>query len=104
MAEILEECFAERKHVLWALAKALAGSADFYRSLFEQRRALAGIPALVIWGMKDSAFKPNLLAKWSEALPHARVAEIAAAGHWPHEEEPAAVLETLRRFMKPDSA
>jgi haloalkane dehalogenase len=88
-----------REHVLWALARALAGSSDFYRSLFERRHALAGVPSLVIWGMKDSAFKPHMLEKWLEALPHARKIEIDAAGHWPHEEEPAAVLGALRAFM-----
>jgi haloalkane dehalogenase len=93
-----------REHVLWALAKALAGSTDFYRSLFEKRQALASIPALVVWGMKDSAFKPHVLAKWMETLPHARVAQLDTAGHWPHEEDPAAVLDALRAFMKRDEA
>jgi haloalkane dehalogenase len=90
-----------REHVLWALAKALDGSSEFYRSLFERRRELAGIPALVIWGMKDSAFKPPVFEKWSEVLPHARSVPVSTAGHWPHEEEPAAVLTALREFLKP---
>jgi haloalkane dehalogenase len=89
-----------REHVLWALARALEGSSEFYRSLFERRHALADIPSLVIWGMKDSAFKPRMLEKWSEALPHARRIEIDGAGHWPHEEDPLAVLGALRDFMR----
>lgn len=89
-----------REHVLWPLARALEGSTAFYRSLFERRQALENVPSLVIWGMKDSAFKPRMLAKWSEALPRARAKEIDAAGHWPHEEEPDAVLGVLREFME----
>jgi pimeloyl-ACP methyl ester carboxylesterase len=32
-------------------------------------------------------------------LPQAKVVELAASGHWPHEEEPELVVEELRRFM-----
>lgn len=88
-----------REHVLWALAKALDGSTDFYRSLFERRQALAGIPALVVWGTKDSAFKPPVFEKWSEVLPQAQRVAVSTAGHWPHEEDPAAVLTALRGFF-----
>ena len=69
----------------------LTGSAATYDGLWQRRAALAAIPSLVVWGLKDSAFRPNQLTKWREALPHARVVELPAAGHWPHEEEPDAV-------------
>jgi len=49
--------------------------------------------------LKDTAFRPNQLAKWREALPHARVIELANAGHWPHEEDPQAVLPAVRDFV-----
>jgi pimeloyl-ACP methyl ester carboxylesterase len=49
--------------------------------------------------MKDTAFRPNQLARWREVLPSARVVEIADAGHWPHEEEPGRVVAALREFL-----
>jgi haloalkane dehalogenase len=85
--------------VLWSLAKALLGSGPFYAALWERRAALARLPVLIVWGMKDRAFPPYLLAKWKEGLPQARVAEIPEAGHWPHEEAPGMVLAALRDFL-----
>jgi haloalkane dehalogenase len=88
-----------RERVLWALARALTGSAAFYDSLWQRRARLAETPALVVWGMKDSAFRPHQLARWREALPGATVVELADAGHWPHEEAPAQVAAALRSFL-----
>jgi haloalkane dehalogenase len=89
-----------RSDVLWALAKSLLGSSAFFASLWERRAALRDLPALLVWGMKDRAFPPRMLAKWKEALPQARGVELAGVGHWPHEEEPEAVAVALRAFLR----
>ena len=70
-----------RERVLWTLARALLGSSAYYDGLWRRRDRLAAIPALVVWGMKDSAFRPNQLARWRTALPHATV--VAAARRRP---------------------
>jgi haloalkane dehalogenase len=88
-----------RGAVLWTLAHALLGSSAFYASLWRERAALASKPALVIWGMRDSAFRSHMLARWREALPQARVVEVANAGHWPHEETPQAVVSAMTAFL-----
>lgn len=88
-----------RGRVLWALARALNGSSDFYASQWERRARLLGKPSLILWGMKDSAFQPYLLERWRQALPEAKVVELPGAGHWPHEEEPETVLRELRAFL-----
>jgi haloalkane dehalogenase len=84
-----------RGAVLWALARSLLGSSAHYESLWQNRRTLADRPMTIVWGMKDSAFKPYQLAKWREAFPKAQVVEVAGAGHWPHEEEPDAVVAAI---------
>jgi haloalkane dehalogenase len=71
-----------RERVLWSLAHALFGSTPFYESLWGRRERLRGIPALIVWGMRDPAFRPHQLARWKEALPHAQVLELPV-GHWP---------------------
>ena len=58
------------------------------------------MPVLIVWGVKDTAFKPYQLERWRSLLPHAVVEPIAAAGHWPHEEDPAAVIAAIERFLK----
>jgi haloalkane dehalogenase len=88
-----------RERVLWALARALLGSSPFYDGLWQNRRQIADVPTLIVWGMKDSAFRPHQLGRWRRALPHASVVELPAAGHWPHEEEPEAVLAALEPFL-----
>ncbi|HYX90326.1 MAG TPA: alpha/beta fold hydrolase [Myxococcaceae bacterium] len=89
-----------REKVLWALARGLLGEGKFYESLWQQRARLAGVPALIVWGMKDSAFRPHLLERWKAALPQTRVVELPNAGHWPHEEEPEAVIEAIGDFLR----
>ena len=97
------EVFRDREArvlVLHALAKALLDSHAHYQSLLDRIGALRQRPVLIVWGMKDSAFQPHQLARWQALLPDARVARIDGAGHWPHEEEPARVIEEIQRFLK----
>jgi haloalkane dehalogenase len=89
-----------RALVLHALAKSLLGSRVHYQSLLDRIGALRQVPVLIVWGMKDTAFQPYQLERWRSLLPDAVVAEIPAAGHWPHEEEPAAVITAIERFLK----
>jgi haloalkane dehalogenase len=88
-----------RQRVLWALARALLGSSDFYDSLWQRRAALADLPTLILWGMRDPAFPPRLLQRWRAALPHARFYELPDAGHWPHEEAPDEVARAITSFV-----
>jgi haloalkane dehalogenase len=89
-----------RVEVLWALARALLGSTGHYRRYAEQMPRLAHIPTLVVWGMADSAFPPRFLERWRQELPHAQTVALAQAGHWPHEEDPSAVIEAMRRWLE----
>jgi haloalkane dehalogenase len=92
-----------RGTVLWALARALLGSSSYYDSLWARRDVLRGRPTRIIWGMKDPAFTPRALARWERELPEAHVLRLDRAGHWPHEEEPEAVIEVLRRLLAQSS-
>ena len=91
---------AARVQVLHALARALNGSRDYYARLWQDAGTLTRFPTLIVWGLKDSAFKPHQLAKWRALLPQATVVELRDAGHWPHEEEPEAVIQALKRFLE----
>lgn len=87
---------ASRERVLFALARALLGSSEFYASLWKQRARLDQVPLTIVWGMRDTAFGPTVLARWLDAFPHASVTRLEDAGHWPHEEHPTAVVAALR--------
>jgi haloalkane dehalogenase len=91
---------AARVMVLHALAKALLGSRAHYQRLLDRIGGLRRRPVLIVWGMKDSAFQPYQLERWQQLLPEATVVRIEGAGHWPHEEEPARVIEAIRTFLQ----
>jgi len=85
-----------RERVLFALAQSLLGSSAFFDSLWQRRARLTGIPVNLVWGMKDSAFPAYMLERWQQSFPKATTVAIPSARHWPHEEDPAAVVEALR--------
>jgi haloalkane dehalogenase len=89
-----------RVQVLHALAKSLLGSRAHYQSLLDRIDALRRLPALIIWGLKDSAFKPYQLERWRTLLPDARVVTIDEAGHWPHEEAPGVVIDAIESWLR----
>ena len=91
---------AARVLVLHALAKALLASRAHYEWLLHRVGQLRRRPVLIVWGMKDSAFQPYQLERWRSLLPDAEVVRIEGAGHWPHEEEPARVIDAIERFLK----
>ena len=88
-----------RERVLFALAQSLLGSSAFFASLWARRSTLTTVPMSLLWGMRDSAFQPPILERWRSTFPHARVHRFANAGHWPHEEEPAAFVAALQRAI-----
>lgn len=85
--------------VLHALARALLGSRAFYADLLAQSARLRRYPALIVWGLKDSAFRPHCLERWRQIVPEAHVVALADAGHWPHEEEPERVIAEVDAFL-----
>jgi haloalkane dehalogenase len=85
--------------VLHALAKALLGSTAFYARLLKDIGRLQRFPTLIIWGLKDTAFRPSQLARWQQLLPHARTVSLPDAGHWPHEEDPVTVSNEIAGML-----
>ena len=84
----------------WMLARELAGSADWYDSLWARRRALSSKPSLLLWGMKDPTFGIDALARWREALPGAELEEYSDAGHFVPEEIGLALVSRIASFAR----
>lgn len=83
----------------WVLARELAGSADWYDSLWQRRAVLADKPALLLWGMRDPTFGASALARWQEALPLAQLEPFAEAGHFVQEEVGASLVSRVGAFL-----
>jgi haloalkane dehalogenase len=88
-----------QRHAPWVLARELMGSTEWYEELWRRRAAIAGKPALLLWGMKDPAFGPDALARWRGELRAARVVEFPEAGHFVQEEAPSAAVRDIRAFL-----
>ncbi len=89
-----------RERVLFALARSLLGSSRFFAGLWDRRDRLAGVPVTILWGMRDSAFRPAMLERWREGVPHAQIHPIEEGGHWPHEERPEEFNAALREALE----
>jgi haloalkane dehalogenase len=88
-----------RVQVLHALARALNGSREFYAHLWARSERLTRYPTLIVWGLKDSAFKTDQLDRWQQRLPQAHVVGLPETGHWPHEEAPDEVIAAMEKFL-----
>ncbi len=88
----------DRVLVLHRLARSLIESRGYLADLWRRADTLRSVPTLLVWGMRDPAFGPAFLDRWRARLPHARVATLDRAGHWPHEESPETVAASLEEF------
>jgi pimeloyl-ACP methyl ester carboxylesterase len=66
------------------------------------KRWLGNIKArtLVLWGESDGVVKPSYGEAYAKLIPGARFETIAAAGHHPEIEQPAALAARVQAFLK----
>jgi haloalkane dehalogenase len=83
----------------WVMARELLGSADWYESLWARRDRIRDKPALLLWGMKDVAFREKELTRWAALFTRARVVRLDDVGHAPMEEAPEPVVAEMQAFL-----
>ena len=77
----------------------IVGASDWLGELWGQRERFTDKPLLLLWGLKDIAFRKRELETWREAFADARIREFPDCGHFMAEEAPEAVEEEIRRFV-----
>jgi pimeloyl-ACP methyl ester carboxylesterase len=60
----------------------------------------AGMPTCIVWGDQDTVIPGRHAEAARLVLPAARVEVIRAAGHFPHEDQPAAFVTLLTDFVR----
>ncbi len=90
---------SRHRHGTWALARELLGSSAWYESLWESRERIAGKPCLLLWGMRDPAFKADALRRWESVFSHARVVRLGEVGHFVPEEAPSDAATEMEAFL-----
>jgi len=103
---------AAHEHYLRALAdpedrtgclifpKQIIGSTPWLAQLRDNMSRLNGKPTLIVWGMKDIAFREKELKRWERTFPEARSIRLSSVGHYVQEEAPEALAEAVVPFLK----
>lgn len=79
-----------------ALALRLAG--DRHSDRVERLPELQ-VPTLLLWGGRDRLIPPDAGERFHRDIPGSRLVVFPGLGHVPHEEDPAATVSAVRRFL-----
>ena len=82
-----------------ALPGYIVGAGDWLSSIWRERAAFADKPALIVWGLRDIAFRKKELDRWKSELSDIEVHEFENCGHFLAEEAPQDISNALRAFM-----
>jgi haloalkane dehalogenase len=83
----------------WAYARALVGASEWYDDLWRRRDRIKDTPALILWGMKDVAFREKELQRLETVFAHGCTVRFEDAGHFVQEEQPARVGALIAEFL-----
>ena len=82
-----------------ALPSYIVGAGDWLSSIWRERATFADKPALIVWGLRDIAFRKKELNRWKSELSDIEVYEFENCGHFLAEEAPEELANALRAFM-----
>ena len=71
----------------------------FHNPALKRRLHRISVPTLVVWGEEDRFVRPEYGRAYAERIPNSRFVSIAGAGHYPHIEQPDAVLNAMSGFL-----
>jgi epoxide hydrolase 4 len=87
----------------WSQPGALRGMLGVYRAAFKHRQPFPAAgnlsPTLIIWGMQDRFFDPDLAAASAERCASAHLHTLSDATHWLHHEHPARISALISEFV-----
>lgn len=83
----------------WTFPREIIGSNPWLASLWERREAIRRVPALILWGARDIAFRKRELARWRELLENHRAVVFEDTGHFVQEEKGAKLCPVIEEFL-----
>jgi haloalkane dehalogenase len=90
----------ESRRSTLAYAKSLLDSDAFWSRLWDWCGAIQDIPALVLWGMKDIAFKEKDLKRLETIFKKSQTIRLENVGHFVQEEAGEEILPSVKEFLK----
>ena len=87
-----------------ALPREIIKQTKWLDSIWNDRQAFVNLPALILWGDRDIAFRQKELARWQAELINAEVHQYKECGHFLAEENPEQIAPIIAAFMKRTSS
>lgn len=77
----------------------ILGSSDYLAEVEAGLERLRDKPALILWGMKDLAFRKAELERWRRLFPKAPVVALPTASHFIQEDAPKEIVDAIWKWM-----
>ena len=87
-----------RRHASAVLPQALLRSRDFLAQVESGLRDLDSLPALILWGDADLAFRAIERRRWRQLLPNHTDVTLPGAGHFVQSDAPQDFAEAVRSW------
>ncbi len=84
----------------WTFPKRIIDSSVWLEGLWSERDRIRDKPALILWGMKDIAFRERELDRWIGLFNNARVVRYGDAGHYIQEELGSGLCPVIAEFLR----
>ncbi len=82
------------------LAQSIIGSHDYLAEVEANLNELADRPVLILWPLKDRAFKAKEREHFESIFKNHRTVLLPEAKHYIQEDEPVRIAEEIRKFVK----
>ncbi|ODS30747.1 MAG: 2-hydroxy-6-oxo-7-methylocta-2,4-dienoate hydrolase [Candidatus Scalindua rubra] len=83
----------------WVFPKQIIDSSSWLDSLWSQKEKIKNKPALILWGMKDIAFREQELKKWKDLFSYSQAIEFDDVGHFVQEEKGSELYPIIEDFL-----
>lgn len=83
----------------WVFPKEIINSSDWLQTLWDKRDNIKKTQVLLIWGLKDIAFRKDILKKWDDFFDFSEIVEFPDAGHYPQEEKGEDSARYINNFL-----
>ncbi|WP_170178522.1 alpha/beta fold hydrolase [Flammeovirga pectinis] len=80
----------------YTFPKQIIEASDWLDSLWKQKEKIDNIQTVIIWGMKDRAFREQELNYWIENWKNPEIIKLENIGHFPQEEDPESLIKVLK--------
>ncbi|WP_028980200.1 alpha/beta fold hydrolase [Sporocytophaga myxococcoides] len=82
-----------------AFARSLLQDQNWFQELWNKRQTITNKPTLLIWGMKDPIITMKYLDKFSIGFTNSKIVRLEKSGHFPQEEQPEKVAQSIFKFL-----